>query len=553
MNQQIKDQLDSLFDNYVKDEEPGLSIKVIKDDMTIYNNQLGLASLEYGIPIHEKTVFNIGSISKQFTATVIALLEESGQLKLTDSIKCFLPELPMYCDSITVADLVFMRNGIRDFYHMTQFMMGVVEDDFVNHEEVIKLLSSIEEPMFESGTQWSYGNTGYYLLSVIIERITGRTLAEVAQERIFDVLGMTDTFFRNDRTKIIKNRAYGYCRYDYLHPFNQNEGHDKYCVNNDQYELTGPGQVWTTMEDLMKWDANFLNNQLGKQDQHLIKKLMTSGILKDGTSCNYGYGLFLNERKGFKQVYHGGSTAGFLSVFYKIPSENLTIFFLSNSNFGYYELSELCGMNLEHYIADLVLGLVEVVPKVANNEQQDHLNLTNTMKKSYQCPKTSSIWEVRVLEDRLVVDENRNHQFSLFKINHHEYASHNQSIRCEMLEDQLIVYQNDQKFNFYPFIRPLIKEELEEYVGDYYCGQLDTTFTCRIEDNHLSIKNRDRHRNGIDFLYNSSIKDHFINFNPYSGSMMITFLRESNGQIQSFVYRDYDGDQREKFQFIKLN
>ncbi|ERJ11673.1 serine hydrolase domain-containing protein [Haloplasma contractile] len=551
MNVQIKKKIEDLIGNYIKTDGPGCAINIIKDETVIYEQYFGLANLEHQVPINNKTVFNIGSCSKQFTATVIALLEESGELNVSDSIKNYIPELPDYCNNISVDDLVYMRNGIKDFYHITQFLMGVVEDDFVNSDEVMTLLTNIKEPMFTCGSQWSYGNTGYYLLSIIVERITGNTLAEVAKERIFDVLGMKDTFFRNDRTKVIRHRATGYCKYDYLHRHNEMKSHDVYSLNSDNCELNGPGQVWTTVDDLVVWNANFYDNKLGKMNPNLIEKLTSPGKLNDGSECPYGYGLFLRERKGLKHIYHGGSTPGFLSMYLHIPDHNLAIIFLSNSNYGYYELSKRCGEDLEYYIADLILGLsLEQNKQIENQGALPILELNeNTHQVSYQCAESSSVWEVTYRDNELSVNANRSNHFTLYQISDNQFKSKDDKITCQIKNNSIYVEMNDQTFRFDPFIPQLTNQELLEYVSEYYCSQLDTTFICDINNGKLHIKNKNRHRNGIDFLYDSSIKDNFITFNSYCGSMMITFLRDVNKKIQSFVYRDYDGDQREKFIF----
>lgn len=566
IDKNIIQQLDQIFDDFTKPNTPGCIVSIIKDGQILHKRVFGMANIELNIPINENTVFGIGSISKQFTAACIALLEEEGSINIEDSIKKYIPELPEYCSKITLGNLVYMTNGIRDFYDVTQYLMGVIEDDFVNEEEALKLLCSIKDPVFQVGEEWIYGNSGYFLLSVIIKRVTGKTLAEFAKENIFNCLGMKNTFFRDDRSKIIKNRAQGYCKYEYLHheQGRNSNNNDIYCINADNYEITGPGQVWTTIGDLYIWDQNFYNNKLGKGKQTFIDKITKSGKLNNGKNCGYGYGLFIGERNGRRHVYHGGSTAGFLSTYYRIPSENFSVIWFSNSNYSYYELAERLGVSIDKYISDLVLegkSTTQHREKNSITEEEAEVQLNSDLNQlkmfsgSYQCSETSSIWEVGHEGMGLIVNENRENKFKLKHMANTSFKASDGSMECMFLNYndvyEICVKRDDNEYKFEPFQETSNIEELSLYTGEYYCSQLDTTFIITIDKEMLFMKNKDRHRNGIDFHYTPSIRDHFINFNKYTGSMMITFKR-GNNKIKSFVFRDYNGDKREYLEFFKI-
>jgi CubicO group peptidase (beta-lactamase class C family) len=296
---------------------PGCAVAVIKDGKIIYEHGYGLANLEYNIPITPATVFYIASTSKQFTAASIALLAQRRKLALDEPIRKYLPELPAVYDRVTIGHLIYHTSGIRDFQTLLDVQGRT--DDVNTEQDIIELLARQKALNFKPGEQFEYSNSGYFLLAVIVKRVSGKSLREFAAENIFKPLGMSNTHFHDDRTMIVKNRATGYV---------PRKG-GGYSVHMTDYDVVGNAGVMTTTEDLFLWDQNFYENKLGSGID-FISRLLTPGTLTNGERLNYAHGLQLGEYKGLHTVKHDGGFAGFVTEMLRFPDQRFTVICLAN-------------------------------------------------------------------------------------------------------------------------------------------------------------------------------------------------------------------------------
>jgi CubicO group peptidase (beta-lactamase class C family) len=210
-NEESKDKIDDLFKEYTGGDSPGCVIGIISKGDMVFKKGYGMANLEYMIPIISESIFCIASNSKQFTGMCIALLEEEALLNINDNINKYIPEFPHYENEVTISNLLYHTSGIMDYY--IYFIENCLFNDngIITEDEAINFILNQGSLSFEPGEQYSYSNSNYVLLSLVINRITGKSLGEYADERIFKVLGMKNTFFREIASRIIKNRAVGYC------------------------------------------------------------------------------------------------------------------------------------------------------------------------------------------------------------------------------------------------------------------------------------------------------------------------------------------------------
>lgn len=328
------EKIDDLFKEFTRKDTPGCVIGIIKDGELQYKKGYGIANLEYGIPISPQTVFCIASNSKQFTGMCIALLEEDGELTLDDDIRKYIPEFPSYDEQVTIANLLYHTSGIMDYYTHFLETLDFNDNDFITEDEAIDFIISQEKLTFKPGEKFSYSNSNYVLLSLIVNRITGKSLGEFADERIFKVLGMKNTFFREMHSKIIPNRAVGYC----VEPIRNSQStyfyilstsSEEYYMNMSSMEITGDDGVWTTMDDLILWDKNFYDNKLG--DQNLIKRFVTPGKLNSGESTNYGYGIESMHCAEGQKLCHSGWVCSYLCTHQLFSDLGLSIIILSNT------------------------------------------------------------------------------------------------------------------------------------------------------------------------------------------------------------------------------
>src|SRR5262245_20501624 len=205
----LKAQVDRVFAGLDRPDSPGCALGVVHKGKLAYEKGYGQANLEQNIPITPSTVFYIASASKQFTAASIALLARQNKLALDDDIRKYLPELPTYEASVTIRQLIHHTGGIPDYLELLGYA-GQRLDDIHTEDEILELLSRQKSLGFKPGDQFLYSNSGYFLLGMIVKRVSGKPLAQFAEDFIFNPLGMTRSRFHDSRTRLVKNRAQGY-------------------------------------------------------------------------------------------------------------------------------------------------------------------------------------------------------------------------------------------------------------------------------------------------------------------------------------------------------
>ncbi|HSR51246.1 MAG TPA: serine hydrolase domain-containing protein [Acidobacteriota bacterium] len=328
-------EIDAVFAAYDKPDSPGCALGLIRDGELVYSRGYGQANLEYGIPLSSKSVFRIGSTSKQFTAAAIFLLEQDGRLSLDDDIRKHVPELPAYQAPVTIRHLVHHTSGIRDYLTLMS-LAGLRDADFYTDEEVIAMLARQKELNFAPGEEHLYSNSGYFLLAEIVKRASGKSLREFAAERIFTPLGMKNSHFHNDYQMIVPNRASGYAR--------RPEG--AFRISMTTLEMIGDGGVFTSIEDLLLWDRNFYSRKVG--GDALFERQHETGRLNDGESLTYAGGLTVAKYRGLPTVRHGGAFVGFRAELLRFPEQRLSIACLCN-------LAQTRPSDLANQVADIVL------------------------------------------------------------------------------------------------------------------------------------------------------------------------------------------------------
>jgi CubicO group peptidase (beta-lactamase class C family) len=332
------DKVDKVFAEWDKTTTPGAALAVIRDGQIIYERGYGMAKLEDGIVMTPQKIFDIGSTSKQFTAACLAILIRQGKVSLEDDIRKYFPEMRQYQKPLQVKHLVYHTSGIRDYNGLLALSGFRTESDCPTVEEAREVIFRQKALNYAPGEEFSYTNSGYFLMGQIVEKVSGKSLNAFAQENIFQPLGMTHTLFQDDHTQIIPNRATGY-----------DPGPNGYVINMSNWDETGDGNVYTSVEDLYLWDQAFYNNKLGKE---LMDYLHTTGDLNSGKKLDYAFGLFIGEHKGLKTVSHGGAWAGFRAGFVRFPEQKFSVICLTN--LGTQNPDDLCYKVADIYLADLI-------------------------------------------------------------------------------------------------------------------------------------------------------------------------------------------------------
>ncbi|MDD7913132.1 serine hydrolase [Polaribacter ponticola] len=312
--QNLESKIDKILNNQFKKNETGVAALVAKNGKVIYRKAFGKANLELDVNMTPNNVFEVGSITKQFTAVSILMLLEEGKLSLEDDITKFIPDYPTNGQKITIHHLLTHTSGIKSYTSMQEFGKVMTLD-----KSPLKFIDFFKnEPMdFNPGEKYKYNNSGYFILGYIIEKVSGLSYAKFLQERIFDKIDMKNSYF-GSHTKLIKNRASGYQKRDEF--------------SNAQYiSLTLPyaaGSVMSTVDDMLKWQTAITGDVFVKEST--IDKAFTNYTLNNGDKINYGYGWSLNEISDIATIEHGGAIPGYLSMGVFVPSKNVYVILFSN-------------------------------------------------------------------------------------------------------------------------------------------------------------------------------------------------------------------------------
>jgi CubicO group peptidase (beta-lactamase class C family) len=308
--------IDALFEKFESGAQPGCAVGVIQSGKLVHAAGYGFADIERGVRIDADTVFNIASTSKQFTAFALLLLARDGRLALDDSVRKFVPELPAYADAVTLRQLMHHIGGLRSYIELL-LLGGRSFTDRTTRDDALRAIVRQRGADDDPGVAFAYSNTGYFLMSLVIERVSGRSLKDFSQANIFSPLGMTSTSIVDRYPADIPRLARGY-----------SVSAAGTGISECAWEQTGDGQVHTTVRDLALWDANFYDPRVG--DRAVIDTMLRSGVLNDGLAVGYGGGLFLSRRHGLTTASHGGGWAGYRSELLRFPERELSVIVLSN-------------------------------------------------------------------------------------------------------------------------------------------------------------------------------------------------------------------------------
>jgi CubicO group peptidase (beta-lactamase class C family) len=349
--QKLEAAVDEVFQDLTAAGSPGCALAVFRGGQIIYEKGYGLANIEENVAISPKSVFDIGSTSKQFTATSILLLEREGKLSVEDDVRKYIPELPDYGKKITILNLLNHTSGLRDYLALFD-IAGVNTDSVTTDEDALALITRQKGLNFAPGSEYLYSNTGFFLLSVIVQRVSGKNLRDFAAENIFSPLQMTHTQFRNNHRLLVPERAMAY---------DENEKKDGFTLNVSYFEQLGDGAVHTSVEDLLKWDENFYSGQVG--GKILLAELQETAKLTDGKRLNYAKGLVVSDYRGLKMVSHGGSWGGYRAQLMRFPDQHFSVATLCN-------LGSADPTRRASEVADVYLNSV-MKPKTVKSAEED--------------------------------------------------------------------------------------------------------------------------------------------------------------------------------------
>ena len=514
---------DSVFQRFDRTDSPGCALGVYQNGKVLYARGYGMASLEHGIALTPRSVLDIGSISKQFTAMAILMLQKEGKLSIDDPIRKYIPEMPAYADKITIRRALSQTSGLRDLYTMWGQTGRTFAGDTI---DALRIITRSAEPNYEPGARYLYTNSGWILAAQIVYRLTGKNLGQFAEERIFAPLGMYDTRYLADAAALIPNLATGYAP-------RQGGG---FRVARSAYDgaIMGAGAVQTTVEDFGRWLDNYDSGTVGGRD--IIETMTTATKLNDGSPAKsgptqaYAVGLSVGTLRGLRMVSHGGSWAGYRGHFFRFPDQRFAVATFCN-------LTTSGPDSLARKVAGIYL---------ADRMQPDSATIWTTAlasAKSAEMPTASlrslaGVWrnvergEVR--RTRLIGD-------TLFSVTGERTrmvpleggrfrAGSGIEIRFEGDEpapSRMLVRTTGETVTFTraePAV--LTPAQLAEYAGNYRNDEVEATHTWRVEKGELVLYSNNR-RLGV---LEPSYKDGFTR-----GGTVIDVARDAKGRIVGLV------------------
>ncbi len=330
--------VDSIFSDLDNERSPGCALGVYEAGEPIYAKGYGMASLEHGVPLSPRSVLSIASISKQFTALAVILLARRGELSLDDPVRDYIPELPEYAAPVTLRHLIHHTSGIRDSSSLLSVARRQLEGD--GDPVMMSLLHWQRALSFPAGEHWMYYTGGYALLAMVVERVTGESFRAFTDREIFAPLGMADSGFRWPST--IHGLALAYAPH----------GEDGYRLSIPTHTFAGPAGLYTTIEDLAKWDGNFYDMEVGGSDG--IALMHAPGRLSSGEELTYAAGLELGSYRGLPTVSHSGGDPGYATMMIRFPDQRLSVALLCNvtSAVPWFQVYEVADLYLEDYFLE---------------------------------------------------------------------------------------------------------------------------------------------------------------------------------------------------------
>ncbi|HEU0016400.1 MAG TPA: serine hydrolase domain-containing protein [Longimicrobium sp.] len=498
--------VDSLFAAWNKPDSPGCAVGLSQNGRTVLSRAYGSANLEHGIPNTPETVFEAGSASKQFTAAAIVRLARQGKLSLDDDVRRYVPEVPDYGTTITLRHLLNHTSGLRDWGSVMQLAGWPRGTKIYTHAHALDVISRQRSLNFTPGTEFSYSNTGYNLLAMVVDRVSGMSFAEFTRRELFEPLGMTRTEWRDDFTRTVRGRAYAYAW-----------AGGAWRLQMPYENVHGNGGLLTTVGDLLRWNQALDSGTIAGLDT-----LDTPGVLSSGRRIDYALGLYLNDFQGVREVSHGGATGGYRAYLARYPETGVSVALLCNANNVNPELATRAAAL---FMADRLRPppapgpVTPVAVEAADLERRVGL---------YRARPTGAPLRIAMADGRLRTGGGT----ELVPASRGVFRFGASPTRLEFVDGppvQLrIVYPNADTVMYDPVAAAdTSAANLASYAGEYRSDEAEATYTAAVVDGAVVL----RMRPDITFRLQPVYADAFQG----PGGSIVRFIRGADGRVQAFT------------------
>lgn len=473
----LEARVDALMSDYVAGEDPGAVVGVIRGGELVFAGAYGTADLASGTPITTGTRFNLGSASKQFTGFALALLEQRGKLSLDDPVSEHLPDWPTFEETVTLRHLLTHSSGYREAYG-TLGLAGWTGDDRLSREQVLEVVRRQPELEFPPGTSFSYNSTAYVILAEVAERATGRSFPEWMRENVFGPLGMQNTVIESEVGEVIPGAAHSYA--------DGEEG--GYRLEFSNRAIYGAAEVYTTVGDFAKWLGNYGTPELG--GPAVLERTRQPLVLAPGDTTEYALGLFVGNLRGRRQIWHGGSHAGYQAFFSYAPGLDTGV--LVMSNYAEFELGRVA-----FTVSDLVLGGPPQTDEQEVADEFEGVAVDSATLERYAGHYRTADGEIRTFERRGAALDMAGGP-GLVALSDTLFRLHGQSTRVAFhaaVDGSVAgatLHTSDGERVRLRRIEPWTPgpEELERYAGRYVSPELETIYDLAVRDGRLVAEHR---------------------------------------------------------------
>jgi CubicO group peptidase (beta-lactamase class C family) len=502
--------IDSIFRQFDGTRTPGCAVGVSDHHAIVLERAYGMADLEHNAINTSHTIFEPGSVSKQFTAAATILLALDGKLSLDDDIRKYIPELPDYGQPITIRNLLNHTSGLRDWGSVAAIEGWPRTTRVHTHTHVLDIASRQKSLNYPPGEYYSYTNTGYNLQAILVERVSGMPFAEFSRKRIFEPLGMTKTQWRDDFTRVVKDRSIAY----------QDHSDGPWSMLMPFENVYGNGGLLTTVGDLLRFTHNLDTGELG--GARFIQEMHRQGVLNSGTTISYASGLFIGEYKGVREVQHSGATAAYRGYLTRFPDQGIAVAVMCNASNG-----DVGGF--AHGVADLFLG--DAVAGFPSPEPPPTIDVSpaelGPLAGGYRIThgaRKGTLFTVVAEADRL-----RAAGTELFPVAENRF----ESARGTVLQFDgpptaegrpratLNPGPDEVRMEPVPPFEPT-ETELAEYTGTYRSDEAEATFTMEVRDGELKMVDRWGEEGRLVPLYPDAFQ---------AGGATVIFRRDDSGRI----------------------
>lgn len=504
--------LDAVF-GAIPPTGPGCAVALARPGQPVVRGARGMADLEHPDPLTPATIFESGSVAKQFTSAAVLLLVQDGKLGLDDDIRLYLPEMPDYGTPITIRHLLTHTSGLREQWSLLA-LTGNPPGTQVHSQAVILDLASRQQGLnFKPGAEFLYTNTNYSLAAIIVARVSGQSLQAFTDQRLFKPLGMSQTRWREDFRTVVPGRATAYAPTE-----------DGFIANMPFTNVIGNGGLLTTLDDLLRWNAFLARPSDLPGGAQLVAAMETPGRLNDGTATPYGLGLELDRAHGLPRVGHSGSTGGYKTWTARYPDAGISVAVLCNNG----------GINpvaVGEALADQALAAAgrpikdPAVPAPAAIVSAAALADLASYQGLFRNPVTGELLRTALLDGRLTLTQGRSQDLTPVGGERFRRADGDgvRFVRNGQGAMELIL-SRDAKETRYPAVQPPLAE-LGAYVGTYYSAELDARIVVVRQGEALVI----RQVFGVEWPLTPRFADGFST--PLRGLTTFVFTRAADGQV----------------------